>query len=71
MWTIENRGRYDRNRLRYPSDLTDEDSNEAATAAGAAGFGEGFLPERMWMLKPIPQTGVTDGPVEPSSAPDD
>jgi len=25
MWTAENRGRYDRNRLRYPSDLTDEE----------------------------------------------
>src|SRR5271170_1652438 len=25
MWTTENRGRYDRNRLRYPSDLTDEE----------------------------------------------
>jgi len=25
MWTIENRGRYDRSRLRYPSDLTDEE----------------------------------------------
>ena len=24
MWTKENRGRYDRSRLRYPSDLTDE-----------------------------------------------
>ena len=23
MWTIENRHRYDRDRLRYPSDLTD------------------------------------------------
>src|ERR1700710_5921 len=23
MWTTENRGRYDRSRLRYPSDLTD------------------------------------------------
>jgi transposase len=23
MWTTENRGRYDRDRLRYPSDLTD------------------------------------------------
>ena len=23
MWTNENRGRYDRSRLRYPSDLTD------------------------------------------------
>jgi len=23
MWTIENRGRYDRRSLRYPSDLTD------------------------------------------------
>jgi hypothetical protein len=25
MWTIENRGRYDRSRLRYPSDPTDEE----------------------------------------------
>lgn len=25
MWTQENRGRYDRSRLRYPSDLTDEE----------------------------------------------
>jgi hypothetical protein len=25
MWTAENRGRYDRGRLRYPSDLTDEE----------------------------------------------
>ncbi|WP_092937920.1 IS5 family transposase [Rhizobium sp. 9140] len=25
MWTIENRGRYDRSKLRYPSDLTDEE----------------------------------------------
>jgi transposase len=25
MWTNENRGRYDRSRLRYPSDLTDEE----------------------------------------------
>ena len=25
MWTTENRGRYDRDRLRYPSDLTDEE----------------------------------------------
>jgi transposase len=25
MWTDENRGRYDRSRLRYPSDLTDEE----------------------------------------------
>ena len=24
MWTNENRGRYDRSKLRYPSDLTDE-----------------------------------------------
>jgi transposase len=23
MWTPENRGRYDRSKLRYPSDLTD------------------------------------------------
>ena len=25
MWTNENSGRYDRGRLRYPSDLTDEE----------------------------------------------
>jgi len=25
MWTPENRGRYDRSRLRYPSDLTDDE----------------------------------------------
>ena len=25
MWTVENRTRYDRSRLRYPSDLTDEE----------------------------------------------
>jgi transposase len=25
MWTIENRGRYDRSKLRYPSDLSDEE----------------------------------------------
>jgi transposase len=25
MWTIENRARYDRSQLRYPSDLTDEE----------------------------------------------
>jgi transposase len=25
MWTSENRGRYDRSRLRYPSDLTDKE----------------------------------------------
>ena len=25
MWTVENRTRYDRSRLRYPSDLIDEE----------------------------------------------
>ena len=29
MWTVENRARYDRSRLRYPSDLTDEEWNLA------------------------------------------
>lgn len=29
MWTNENRGRYDRSRLRYPSDLTDDEWNLA------------------------------------------
>ncbi len=27
MWTIENRARYDRSRLRYPSDLTEAEWN--------------------------------------------
>ena len=25
VWTMKNRGRYDRSKLRYPSDLTDEE----------------------------------------------
>jgi len=25
VWTVENRARYDRSKLRYPSDLTDEE----------------------------------------------
>lgn len=25
MWTVENRGRYDRSKMRYPSDLTDQE----------------------------------------------
>lgn len=25
MWTVENRARYDRSKLRYPSDLTDDE----------------------------------------------
>jgi len=30
MWTNENRGRYDRSKLRYPSDLTDEEWSHVA-----------------------------------------
>jgi transposase len=30
MWTIENRARYDRSKLRYPSDLTDEEWSHVA-----------------------------------------
>src|SRR3954467_6008142 len=30
MWTIENRARYDRSKLRYPSDLTDEEWSNVA-----------------------------------------
>ena len=38
MWTIENRARYDRSRLRYPSDLTDAEWAliEVAYPAGQA-----------------------------------
>ena len=31
MWTVENRARYDRSKLRYPSDLTDEEWSLAKT----------------------------------------
>ena len=31
MWTSENRARYDRSRLRYPSDLTDEEWSAIAS----------------------------------------
>src|SRR5246127_4856338 len=31
MWTVENRARYDRSKLRYPSDLTDEGWSLAKT----------------------------------------
>ena len=36
MWTKENRGRYDRSRLRYPSDLTDEEWTHVAPLIPAA-----------------------------------
>ena len=36
MWTSENRGRYDRAKLRYPSDLTDEEWALAAPLIPAA-----------------------------------
>ncbi len=39
MWTAENRPRYNRDKLRYPSDLTDEEwaHDLAAYPAGQAG----------------------------------
>lgn len=36
MWTIENRARYDRDHLRYPSDATDEEWAEVAALIPAA-----------------------------------
>ncbi len=30
MWTAENRGSYDRSKLRYPSDVTDDEWNQIA-----------------------------------------
>jgi transposase len=36
MWTNENRGRYDRSKLRYPSDLTDEEWGLVASELPAA-----------------------------------
>jgi len=36
MWTTENRGRYDRSKLRYPSDLTDQEWSIIAPLIPAA-----------------------------------
>ncbi|MFC7544545.1 hypothetical protein ACFQU2_42445 [Siccirubricoccus deserti] len=33
MWTQENRARYDRSKLRYPSDLTDEEWGKRPASA--------------------------------------
>lgn len=41
MWTKENRGRYDRSGLRYPSDLTDEEWGLVAPLIPAAKRGGG------------------------------
>jgi hypothetical protein len=45
MWTNENRGRYDRSRLRYPSDLTDDEWNlvEPLIPPGKRGGDKGGL----------------------------
>src|ERR1700721_2577641 len=45
MWTNENRGRYDRRRLRYPSDLTDEEwaQVEPPIAPGRGEGGNGLM----------------------------
>jgi len=42
MWTNENRGRYDRSKLRYPSDLTDDewDLIEPLIPSGKSGGGK-------------------------------
>ena len=40
MWTNENRGRYDRGKLRYPSDLTDAEWALVAPLIPAAKRGE-------------------------------
>src|SRR4051812_18577722 len=39
MWTIENRARYDRSKLRYPSDLTDEEWSHVGPLIGPAKHG--------------------------------
>jgi hypothetical protein len=37
MWTVENRVRYNRDRLRYPSDLTDAECNRGKLPGLRAG----------------------------------
>lgn len=38
MWTQANRYRYDRSKLRYPSDLTDEEWSQVAPLIGSSTF---------------------------------
>jgi len=49
MWTTENRGRYDRRKLRYPSDLTDEEWKlvEPLIPPGKRGGGKRTEPPRV------------------------
>jgi len=41
MWTNENRARYDRSHLRYPSDLTDDEWKLVVLHSGSDGLGSG------------------------------
>jgi hypothetical protein len=50
MWTTENRGRYDRSKLRYPSDLTDAEWSLIAPVIPRAkrGVARGRLTVARW-----------------------
>jgi transposase len=53
MWTSKNRGRYDRSRLRYPSDLTDE---EGALV-------EPLIPPASGLVREVMQVDPFDGAI--------
>jgi hypothetical protein len=72
MWTSENRGRYDRSRLRYPSDLTDDEWAPAARdrlrwrhsrgVAAATRFVDELIDGKHGVVAPV-------GPLSPSASP--
>ena len=71
MWTTENRGRYDRTKLRYPSDLTDAEwgfgrapdpAGEAGREQAHGGCARGGQRDHVRAQHRLPVGGDTDGP---------
>ena len=60
MWTSKNRGRYDRSKLRYPSDLTDDEWRlvEHLIPPGKRGGGK-----RTVIMREVMNGGCTINPV--------
>ncbi len=70
MWTDDNRGRYDRSKLRYPSDLTDEEWRlvEPLIPPAKRGGGKRTVAMRevvnglMYVLSTMPMARDPEGP---------
>src|SRR5258708_22800447 len=76
MWTNQNRARYDRSKLRYPSDLTDEEWGlvEPLIRPGKTGGGKGTVIMRegvnglRYILSTCRQWGATPTDPPPKSS---